>query len=110
MSLAPPLSAHHSFAMFDRSKSVVIQGRVHQVEYKNPHVYLFVDVSEEGASKRYAIECASINFLNQIGWKVNTIKAGDSVTVTMSPLRDGRAGGQIKTVMLDSGRVIQANP
>lgn len=115
--LAGGVSAHHSFAMFDKSRTVTLKGAVRKVEYKNPHVFLFVEVPDSASvvpdsahAKLYAVECASINFLLEVGWKVNTIKAGDSVTVTMHPLRDGSPGGQVNTVTLANGRVIKANP
>jgi len=74
-----PAEAHHSFAMFDKTKLVSIKGSVSKVEWTNPHAYLFV-VNPAAPTKIYAFECSSPNELNRWGWKANTIKVGDTVT------------------------------
>lgn len=108
LTLSVPAQAHHSFAMFDKQRKVTLQGIVHKIEWANPHVYIFLDVDERDSHKQYAVECGSPNMLSRLGWKVNTIKAGDKVTVTVYPLRDGRLGGLIDTVTLADGKVIEA--
>ena len=100
--------AHHSFAMFDKTKVVKIEGTVHKVEWANPHVYIFVDVKEpNGEAKEYALECASVNTLTRSGWKMNSVKVGDHVTVGLYPLRDGKPGGLLDSVTLANGTTIK---
>lgn len=100
--------AHHSFAMFDKTKLVSLQGIVHKVEWANPHVYIFLEVKEaNGEVKEYAVECASVNNLTRAGWKMSSVKAGDHVTVGMYPLRDGKPGGLLDSVTLANGTTIK---
>lgn len=99
--------AHHSFAMFDKNKVITVKGVVRKIEWTNPHVYVFVEAPDGGATKQYAVECSGTNMLSRMGWKINTVKVGDSVTVTLYPLRDGRPGGLFGTLTLANGLVIQ---
>lgn len=106
--LAGPARAHHSFAMFDKEKVVTVKGVVSKVEWKNPHVFIFVAVPDDkGGTKQYAIECNSPNVLMRTGWKAGTLKAGDSVAISLYPLRDGRPGGLLDTVTLANGETLK---
>jgi len=103
-------SAHHSFAMFDKSKFTSLKGVVRKVEWKNPHTYLFIEVPDgHGESKLYALEGSSPNELGRWGWKMNSVKTGDPVTVGFYPLRNGQPGGLIYSVTRPDGVVLKAN-
>lgn len=100
--------AHHSFAMFDKTKVVKVLGTVSKVEWANPHVFLFVQAKDgTGKSAEYAIECQSVNDLSHHGWKMGMVKAGDKVTVEIYPLRDGKPGGLLDAVTLANGTRIK---
>lgn len=100
--------AHHSFAMFDKTKVVKVPGTVSKVEWANPHVFLFVQGKDPGGkSAEYAIECASVNDLTHHGWKMGMVKVGDHVTVEIYPLRDGKPGGLLDAVTLANGTKIK---
>lgn len=100
--------AHHSFAMFDKNKVVKIQGIVSKVEWRNPHVYLYLQVKDtKGVATEYAVECASVNDLSRHGWKMSTVKAEDQVTLAMFPLRDGKPGGLLDSVILANGTIVK---
>lgn len=100
--------AHHSFAMFDKTKVVKVQGVIRKVEWANPHVYLFVEAKDAGGEiKQYAVECASVNDLTRHGWKMSTVKVGDKVTVGIYPLRDGKPGGLLESVSLPNGSTMK---
>ena len=101
------IHAHHSFAMFDKGKVKTLKGVVRKLEWTNPHVFLFVEVSEKEGAKLYAVECGAPNMLVRMGWKVNAVKVDDAITVTMYPLRDGRPGGAIDTITLKNGTVLK---
>src|ERR1041384_4333546 len=102
-------NAHHSFAMFDKTKFITIKGTVRKVEWKNPHTYLFVDAPDgHGETKLYALEGSSPNELGRWGWKINSVKAGDAVSVGIFPLKDGQPGGLIYSVTLANGVVLKA--
>ncbi|HEY0964162.1 MAG TPA: DUF6152 family protein [Pseudomonadales bacterium] len=96
--------AHHSFAMFDSQNQIRVQGVVTQFDWTNPHVYIEVDVTQEdGSTKHWTIECANISILSRLGWKFNIMKAGDTITAVVAPLRNGQPGALLKQVMLADG-------
>jgi uncharacterized protein DUF6152 len=100
-------SAHHSFAAFDMKKEVRISGTVAEVQYTNPHVWLFVDVAAApGGTESWAIEAGGPNILLRSGWKANTVKVGDKVEVTLHPMRDGKRGGSLIRIVLPDGKTI----
>src|SRR5581483_10798297 len=84
---AGTVSAHHSFAAFDMTKEVRISGTVAEVQYTNPHVWLFVDVAAaKGGTETWAIEAGGPNILLRAGWKANTVQVGQKVEVTIHPM------------------------
>ena len=100
-------SAHHSFAMFDRSHDVVLKGTVREFQWTNPHSFIELDVvGPQGAVAAYSIEMNSPNNLTRQGWKSGSLKAGDKVLLTMNPLRDGSHGGLFVAVQLPDGSVL----
>jgi hypothetical protein len=108
--LAATASAHHSYAVFDGTKKVEVQGTVKEWQFTNPHTWLQVMVVENGAPVEYSIEGSSVNTLARRGWNPKTFKPGDKVTVLMNPLRDGGKGGSFILATLADGRVLsQAN-
>lgn len=103
--IAAPTLAHHSFAMFDNTRSVTLHGKVTAYQWTNPHSYLEVDAEDgKGGTKHYTMEMTSPNMLHRGGWSSRTVKAGDVVTAVMSPLRDGQAGGLLLELTLPSGK------
>ena len=94
--------AHHSFAMFDNAKEVVLEGTVREFQWTNPHSWTQLTVMENGASVEYSIEGGSPNGLARRGWTRNSLKAGDRVKITVHPLKDGSKGGSfVKAVKAD---------
>jgi len=87
--------AHHSFAMFDQSKTVTLQGAVTDFRWTNPHVFIELSVkSESSADEDWSIEMTSPEHLSRAGWRPGTLKPGDKVTLNIHPMRDGVKGGQ----------------
>jgi hypothetical protein len=110
--LAMPASAHHSFAMFDANKNVTLQGTVKEFEWTNPHSWLRVMVMDQKTGKpvMWALELSSPARLNTMGMHQNSVKAGDQVSVTFHPMKDGTRGGQFLQATLPGGKqVIRAN-
>lgn len=101
--------AHHSFAAFDMTKEVRISGTVAEVQYTNPHVWLFVDVAAaRGATESWAIEAGGPNILLRAGWMANTVKVGQKVVVTIHPMRDtSKRGGSLISIVLPDGKTIR---
>jgi hypothetical protein len=107
--VAPPASAHHSFAMFDQTKiSHKARATVSEFRFTNPHSFVVVNVTEGGKSTRYVLECSSVNMMSRAGWRRNTLRAGDKVDVEFYPLRNGQPGGMLKTIKVADGRTLNA--
>lgn len=109
---AAPAFAHHSFAMFDAQKTVTLQGTVKEFEWTNPHSWLRVTVNDEKTGKPalWALELSSPARLITMGMSSNSVKAGDTVSVTFHPMKDGTRGGQFIQAMLPGGKaVVRAN-
>lgn len=105
LALALPASAHHSFAMFDNTRSVTLHGKVTAYQWTNPHSYLDIDADDgKGGTQHYTMEMTSPNMLHRGGWSSRTVKPGDVVTAVMSPLRDGQSGGLLLELTLPNGK------
>ena len=108
VAMAGAAFAHHSFAMFDRDKEVVLTGVVHEFQWTNPHAFIEFDVpNDKGQAERWSVEMNSPNNLTRQGWKSTYLKNGDKVTVTLNPLRDGKKGGLFVAIVLADGKVIK---
>ncbi len=102
-----PASAHHSFAMFDRGKQQTISGTVKEVDIINPHGWLQVMVPDaQGTPTLWSLEMGGAGQMERQGWDQQTLKAGDKVSVTLHPLRDGSNGGQLMSVVLPDGKTL----
>src|SRR5436853_4026642 len=100
-----PAAAHHSFAMFDADKTVTMNGTVKEFEWTNPHSWLRVMIDDSsGKSLQWAIEMGSPAQQARVGWKPDSVKAGDKVSVTIHPLKDGSRGGQFMSAVLPNGQ------
>jgi len=95
--------AHHSFAVYDHSKTLNLKGTVTRWQWSNPHAYLDIDVKEGGSTKHYILEGTSINMMQRLGWRSNMIKAGDEVKVVFAPLLNGDPAGLLLEITLPSG-------
>lgn len=105
---APPVAAHHSFAMFDKDKVNRLEGVVSRFAWTNPHVFIELQVPDkEGNTLQYKIEAASTNMLLRQSWKVNSIKSGDRIKVAFNPLKNGLPGGLLTEVTLADGAVLK---
>jgi hypothetical protein len=112
VAFAAPALAHHSFAMFDAEKTVTMQGTVKEFEWVNPHSWLRVMIKDEktGQLGVWALELSSPARLKRMGMSADSVKPGDTVSVTFHPLRDGARGGQfIQAILPDGKRVARAD-
>jgi hypothetical protein len=104
-----PAVAHHSFAMYEPTKTLTFKGTVKSFQWTNPHVVVWVLVQPEdgGAVQEWSLETTSPGVLTRAGWTRQSLKAGDRVSVTFSPLRDGSRGGGLNSVtLLDTGQTL----
>jgi len=103
---ALPASAHHSYAMFDRNRTVTLHGIVKLWEYDNPHSLLWIYVNDANNKPvLWGLESVSTAALQRLGMHKNTVLPADKVTVIINPLRDGRNGGNLVEIALTSGKV-----
>jgi hypothetical protein len=107
LALASPAAAHHSGAMFDARKTVTLTGTVKSFEWTNPHSWLEIMVPQKaGKPLQWSIELNGPESLFRQGFRPNMPKMGDKVTVVAHPLRDGRRGGAVVSVLLPNGKFI----
>lgn len=101
-------TAHHSVANFDMDKTIKIEGTVERLEWTNPHMWLWVVVTDaSGATQEWGLEAASpANMTRRAGWNKRAVNPGDKVTVDLHPFRDGKPGGSLAKVTLPDGRVL----
>ena len=102
-----PVLAHHSGAGVDRTRTVTVTGVVKEFRWTNPHSWIDLEVAGgAGAPMLWSIEMNPPPFLIRAGWKSTTLKPGDTVTVTVNPIRTGEPGGIFVSVTLADGRVL----
>ena len=107
LALAVPLLAHHSFAAeYDATKSVQMTGTITKVEWMNPHVYFYMDVTDgRGKIMNWACEMGSPNALQRQGWTRNTLQIGMKVAFEGTLAKDGTPKTNARNVTVDGKRL-----
>jgi hypothetical protein len=108
-----PSLAHHSYAMFDTSKSATVSGTAAKFEWNNPHVFVWVyvpDKAQASGYQLYAFESGSLVLMARQGWDRESIQAGEKLTIEYFPLRDGRPGGVLIQLTHADGHVSKGDP
>jgi uncharacterized protein DUF6152 len=105
-----PVFAHHGFSVeFDKEKPVTLTGSVTKFEFMNPHIYFYVDVKgKDGKVANWAFEGGPPNVIYRQGWRKDTLKPGDIVTVKGFRAKDGTNLAACATVKLPDGREVSA--
>jgi hypothetical protein len=100
--------AHHSYAMFDHSKEIVLKGAVvKDWQWTSPHTWLYLLVPNGTKDPdKYSIEGGNPGALRRLGFGKGTMAPGDKVTVYMAPLKNGEKGGALNAVMLANGKLL----
>jgi len=92
--MATPVLAHHSFAMYQRDKTMTLSGTVKEYVWSSPHVMIQVlaDTAKNGPAT-WQIEGSSPTVLARGGWTSTVMRPGDRISIGIHPRKDGAAGG-----------------
>jgi hypothetical protein len=99
--------AHHSTAEFDYTKQVTIKGTVKEVQWTNPHSYIQLIADDGGQQVQWSVEIGSPSLNINMGWKKNSVKVGDVVTMTLSPARNGKPYGTLRVLTFADGQKLE---
>ncbi len=106
-----PAVAHHSNVAFEVTKVVTVKGRVKNLKWSNPHVWLYVTIADkDGTPQEWAFEGRAPGILARAGWSRDVFKADETVTIDMSPARDGSRTGMIGRVTKADGTILGNSP
>ena len=97
------VSAHHSAQQFDFTKTASMSGVVKKFQAINPHMRLTLRVTDAKGSRELELEGHSTNNMYRAGYRNGLIKVGDTITVDVAPLRDGREGGYVIAAVTAAG-------
>jgi Family of unknown function (DUF6152) len=104
---AGPALAHHSPVMFDQTRQVTMTGTVREFQWTNPHAYIQLLVkNEQGQEVEWSLEMGASVYLYNLGWRPSSVKAGDTLTVTIAPLRKGGNGGLLLKAATADGKLL----
>ena len=107
MSMSGSLAAHHGSAAFDTGNKITLSGTVTQWVYSNPHLLLMLEVKgDDGKAVPWVAETQAPGVMFPAGYRRDSFKAGDQVTVTMTPAKNGRPIGRIITVVTAKGQTL----
>jgi uncharacterized protein DUF6152 len=94
LAVSVPLFAHHGNAAYDTAKTVTVKGTVTDYIWTNPHVFVKVDVKDDGGNTvHWIVEAQNPVSMGQIGWSKNTFKPGDEVEIDAMPAKNGNPVG-----------------
>lgn len=111
MMMSSAAFAHHSFTMFDQSKTVTLKGTVKDFRWTNPHVFIQLLVKNDaGTEDEWSIEMTSPEHLARAGWRPGTLKPGEKVTIVIHPLHNNQKGGEYLSGTGPNGPLLGAPP
>jgi hypothetical protein len=90
--------AHHSAVMFDFQNTVVVEGKVQEVRFANPHMKLILEVADAKGTRNIEFEGHSRNNMARQGLTPNLFKVGDPIAIRIAPMRNGEDGGYVTAV------------
>jgi hypothetical protein len=106
LSVGPAALAHHSFAMFDANKTMTVKGVVKEFQWTNPHSWIELEVKNKGKVQNWSFETSSPLNLKRNGWTKQSLKPGDTVSVSFHPRKDGGLGGSVVSVTTADGKTL----
>jgi hypothetical protein len=105
---AVPVFAHHSFsAEFDVKQPITLKGTVTKVEWTNPHVWIYLDVTDaQGGVQHWQCENGAPNALSRMGWTRHSLNVGDQVTVEGFRAKNDERTANARQIILPDGRKV----
>lgn len=97
------VQAHHSAAQFDFGQTVRIEGVVKEMRVANPHIALFLEVTDAKGKRVIEYEGHSRNNVYRRGWRPEMVHDGDAISIDIAPMRTGEDGGYVKNFILKDG-------
>lgn len=108
---AGALAAHHGTSTYDMNTEISLTGTVEEWTFNNPHSWLWLNVSAgQRTGEEWSIESAPPNYLTRQGWSATTLKAGEQLTILISPLRDAPKRGILLEVKRSDGETLIVRP
>ena len=108
---AVPAHSHHSNVAYEVTKVITITGVVKEFQWVNPHTWLHVVVDDgKGRKVEWAAEGRAPGILGRAGWSRSVLKPGETVTIDMSPAKDGTKVGIIARVTKADGTILSNQP
>ena len=103
-----PVLAHHGRgATYDDTKILTIKAKVTEVDWRNPHVAIYVDVTDDaGKVVNWGLESQNVSSLTRLRFYRNTLKVGQEVTVKLNPARSGAPVGVLRKLYDASGKEV----
>ena len=108
--LCTPVLAHHGRgATYDMKKRVTLKGTVSRVEWRNPHVLIYMDVQDaDGKVVTWGFENSGVSTLAQEGYSRNTLKVGQPITAMVNPAANGAPTAIVVKIILADGSEIMS--
>jgi len=108
--LTPSMLAHHGRgATYDMNKMVTLKGSVSRVDWRNPHVVIYMDVKDaSGSVVTWGFENAGVSQMAQAGYNRNTLKLGQEITAVVNPAANGTPTAILVKVVLADGSEIMS--
>jgi hypothetical protein len=99
--------AHHSTAEFNYAGTVILKGTIKEVQWTNPHSYIQLLVPKKGGGlDQWGVEIGAPAINVRLGWRKDSVKPGDTVTLNIAPARNGTNYGTLRTLTFADGRTL----
>jgi hypothetical protein len=104
---AVSMRAHHSGSVYDRENRITLHGVVTEFVFASPHVQIHFEAKgKDGNAEKWTALSAPPQRLYRSGWNVRSLKAGDEITVTGAPMKDGSRIINIRRLVGPTGQVL----
>lgn len=103
--------AHHSAAMFDKTKELTLAGTVKEFRFTNPHTWIYlIVVDADGTDQVWELEGGSVSHLVRNGWTSKSLAPGDKITIKVYQRKDGTMAGEFHDVVTADGHDLSFSP